>query len=351
MNALVASLILREVSNVRIIYVFDPERKDIAEYKLVTRALLCNYSIESEQVIEYDSLRFWGGEKKRLLSTAQQTLIPLVQQHPSGTVYFGNPLTNPVAQALKRLVKVNHLYHAPSDFVGILSPQSSLLKTGIKNLVNWLLYRDVYQIQSGDLPVFSLLNLVSYPSFKFLDFNDFSSSTVEKVLGELIQAVRCTGKNIMLLLAGDEPAPGDNNYSNISKYLQPHADALEMLMRDKNLQGATVWVKEHRSYRPLELKERLQLRCALELQAVRVEFISDYIPRTYRLLPGECIIRYCKFDHVVAEPSSLLLNISHSIKASLAVSQFVPFRDDNQRNRNREMVYLNSLLAEPCEVL
>lgn len=352
MNALVASLIARDASHVEIIYVFDPQRKDIAEYLRVARALLSSLRIHSEQVIEFDSLRFWGGEKNDLLPAARQALAPLVQQHLRGTVYFGNCLTNPVALALKRFARVNHLYHAPGDFVSMLFPQGSPWKTVLKNLVKRVLGMELYRIEVGDYPIYSLLNFAAQQNFLHLDFNDFSSVAVESIMVELSRELDVPSKNIMLLLAGDEPEPGDNNPSNIAKYLKPHYQAVETLMKADGLDSATLWVKEHKSYFPLTGEERSLLAGEFSKLGCSVRFVADHLPKDYRSLPGECILRYGKVDFVVAEPSAFLFNIAGSnVTPVAALSPFMPYRDAGQLERNAEFMAINRLLKNSSRVL
>ena len=351
MNALVASLIAHEASHVEIIYVFDPQRKDIAEYLRVSRALLSNLRIHSEQVIEFDSLRFWGGEKNDLLPAARQSLAPLIPQHPRGTVYFGNCLTNPVALALKRFARVNHLYHAPGDFVSMLFPQGDPWKTAIKNLVKRVLGLELYRIEVGDYPIYSLLNFAVQQNFRHLDFQDFSSVAVESILAELRRELDAPGSNIMLLLAGDEPEPGDNNPSNIAKYLKPHYQAVETLMSADVMDSATLWVKEHKSYFPLTGEERALLSGEFSKLGCSVRFVADFLPHDYRSLPGECILRYGRVDYVIAEPSAFLFNIAgSSVTPVAAVTPFAPYRDEGQLGRNGEFMAINRLLVQPSRV-
>lgn len=348
MNALVASLIARDASQVEIIYVFDPQRKDIAEYLRVARALLSGLSIHSEQVIEFDSLRFWGGEKNDLLPAARQALAPLVRQHPLGTVYFGNCLTNPVALALKRFARVNHLYHAPGDFVSMLFPQGSPFKTALKNLVKRFLGMELYRIEVGNYPIYSLLNFAAQPNFQHLDFQDFSSAAVESILAELRRELEAPGRNIMLLLAGDEPEPGDYNPANIAKYLKPHYQAVEALMAADGMDSATLWIKEHKSYFPLTNEERDLLVDEFFKLGCSVRFVADHLPREYRSLPGECILRYGKVDYVIAEPSAYLFNIAGSnVTPIAALLPFIPYRDADQLLRNAEFMAINRLLKNP----
>jgi hypothetical protein len=351
MNAMVASLIARDAPHVEVIYVFDPQRKDVDEYLRVSRALLSSLKLHSEQVIEFDSARFWGGEKNDLLPAARQALAPLIQQHPRGTVYFGNCLTNPVALALKRFAQVNHLYHAPGDFVSMLFPQGNPLKSALKNLVKRILGLELYKIEVGDFPIYSLLNFASQKNFQHLDFNDFSSKAVETILAELSRELYVPGKNIMLLLAGDEPEPGDNNPSNIAKYLKPHYQAVETLIKTVGLVSATLWVKEHKSYIPLTGEERSLLAGEFSKLGCSVRFVADHLPKDYRSLPGECILRYGKVDYVVAEPSAFLFNIaSSSVTPIAAVTRFAPYRDEGQLGRNAEFIAINRLLIQPSRV-
>lgn len=351
MNALVASLIARDAAQVEIIYVFDPQRKDIAEYLRVTRALLSGLRIHSEQVIEFDSLRFWGGEKNDLLPAARQALAPLVRQHSRGTVYFGNCLTNPVALVLKRFARVNHLYHAPGDFVSMLFPQESPWKTALKNLVKRVLGMELYRIEVGDYPIYSLLNFADQQNFQHLDYQDFSSTEVESVLEQLRRELEAPGRNIMLLLAGDEPEPGDNNPSNITKYLKPHYQAVETLMAADGLDSATLWVKEHKSYFPLTGEERALLSGEFSKLGCSVRFVADLLPHDYRSLPGECILRYGRVDYVIAEPSAFLFNIAgSSVTPFAAVTPFAPYRDEGQLGRNAEFMTINRMLVQPSRV-
>lgn len=350
LNALMASFLARQSEAVHVIYALDPARKDIDEYLRVSKSLLDGLNVVSENVIEIDTARFWGGEKNDLLPAARQALAPLVEHHAQGTVYFGNCLTNPIALALKHFAKVNHLYHAPSDFVSMLFPQTNPLKSGLKNLVKRILGRELYKIEIGDFPIYSLLNFASQKDFQYLDFNDFSSKAVETMLAELSRELDGTSRNIMLLLAGDEPEPGDNNHSNIAKYLQPHLEAVETLMHEHRLQKATLWIKEHKSYLPLVAEERALLADGFSRLGCSVQFVADYLPKAYRSLPGECLLKYCHYDHIIAEPSSFLLNVSGSINAVAAVSSFAPYRNADQIGRNNEFLKINELLAKPCRV-
>ena len=350
MNALMASFLGKQSEAVYVIYALDPARKDIDEYLRVSKTLLDGLNVVSESVIEIDSARFWGGKKNDLLPAARQALAPKIKQHPRGTVYFGNCLTNPVALALKRFSHVSHLYHGPSDFVSMLFPQTSPLKSFLKNAVKQVLGRELYKIEIRDIPIYTLLNLVSQRDFQYLAFNDFSSKAVEAVLVELSRELDCTNGNIMLLLAGDEPEPGGNNPSNIVKYLRPHLDAVEMLMQEHWLYEATVWIKEHKSYLPLLAGERALLVDGFSRLGCSVRFVADYLPKAYRMLPGECILKYCHYDHIIAEPSSFLLNVAGSIEAVAAVSPFAPYRNADQIGRNNELMKINALLATPCRV-
>lgn len=352
MNALVASMIAQEAAHVEVIYAFDPKRKSIDEYLRVSRALLSNLKLHSEQVIEFDSARFWGGEKNDLLPSARQALAPLIKHHPWGIVYFGNCLTNPVALALKHFSKVNHLYHAPGDFISMLFPQGNPLKSAFKNLVKQVLGMELYKIDIGDFPIYTLLNFASQNNFQHLDFNDFSSKAVETILAELSRELDVPSKNIMLLLSGDEPEPGDNNPSNISKYLMPHYKTVEALMNVDGLDSATLWVKEHKSYFPLTGEERSLLAGEFSKLGCPVRFVADHLPKDYRTLPGECILRYGKVDYVVAEPSAFLFNIaaSPSVTPVAAVTPFAPYRDEGQLGRNAEFMAINRLLIQSSQV-
>lgn len=346
-NALMASFLAGQSQNVYVIYALDPARKDIGEYLRVSKALLDGLNITSENVIEIDSARFWGGEKNDLLPAARQALMPLIKQHLRGTVYFGNCLTNPVALALKRFAKVNHLYHAPGDFVSMLFPQGSPWKTALKNLVKRVLGMELYRIEVGDYPIYSLLNFAAQQNFQHLDYQDFSSTAVESILAQLRRELDAPGRNIMLLLAGDEPEPGDNNPSNIAKYLKPHYQAVESLMAADGLDSATLWVKEHKSYLPLTGVERALLAAELSKLGCSVRFVADHLPHDYRSLPGECILRYGRVDYVIAEPSAFLFNIagSSSVTPVAAVTPFAPYRDEGQLGRNAEFIGINRLLV------
>jgi hypothetical protein len=351
MNALIASIVAREASRVEIIYAFDPQRKEVDEYLRVCRVLLSNVRLQSEVVIEFDSLRFWGGEKNKLLPAVRATLSRLIKQHTAGTVYFGNCLTNPVALALKRFAKVNHLYHAPGDFVSMMFPKENSLKSALKNLIKRVLGREIYKIEVAEFPIYSLLNFASQTNFHYLDFNDFSSKAVEKILVELSRELDGADSNIMLLLAGDEPEAGDKNPSNIANYLKPHSQAVRDLMTADGLSSATLWIKEHKSYFPLTNGERSLLVGEFSKLGCSVRFVADHLPKEYRSLPGECILRYGKVDYVIAEPSAFLFNVSGSrVIPVAAVAAFAPYRDNDQRGRNEEFMAINRLLVHPSRV-
>ena len=278
-------------------------------------------------------------------------MAPLIRGHTQETIYFGNCLTNPVALALKHFVRVNHLYHAPGDFVHMLFPRESRLKSSLKSLIKNIIGMELYKIEIGDLPIYSLLNLVSQKNFAYLDFNEFSSKIVEGSLVSLSQALNTSENNIMLLLAGDEPKPGDNNASNIAKYLKPHFQAVEVLMNIEGLKCATLWIKEHKSYFPLSHDERALLANDFAKLSCDVRFVTDYLPKEYRSLPGECILRYGRVNYVVAEPSAFLFNIaSSSVTPLAAVTPFSPYRDLGQQARNAEFLAINNLLVQPSKV-
>lgn len=351
LNALMASFLGRQSEEVHVIYALDPVRKDIEEYLRVSKILLEGLNVVSENVIEIDSTRFWGGEKNALLPAARKALAPLIEGHAEGTVYFGNCLTNPVALALKRFAKVNHLYHAPGDFVSMLFPQGNPLKSAAKNLIKRILGLELYKIEIGDFPVYSLLHFASQKNFQHVDFRDFSSMAVETVLAELSLELDGPGKNIMLLLAGDEPEAGDKNPSNIAKYLKPHYQAVEILMHADGLDSATLWIKEHKSYFPLSSEERSLLADEFSKLGCAVRFVADHLPKEYRSLPGECILRYGRVDYVVAEPSAFLFNIASSFVTPIAaVTPFAPYRDEGQLGRNAEFMAINRLLVQPARV-
>jgi hypothetical protein len=351
MNAMVAAILARKASQVDVIYALDPLRKDVEEYLRVLRALLSELQIHSESFIEIDSARFWGGKKNELLPDAREALAPLIKGHTEETVYFGNCLTNPVALALKHFVRVNHLYHAPGDFVHMLFPREGRLKSSLKSLIKNILGMELYKIEIGDFPIYSFLNLASQKNFAYLDFNEFSSKIIEDSLASLSQPLNASENNIMLLLAGDEPEPGDNNASNIVKYLKPHFQAVEVLINIEGLKRATLWIKEHKSYFPLSHDERVLLTNEFTKLSCDVRFVTDYLPKEYRSLPGECILRYGRVDYVVAEPSAFLFNIagSSTIPAA-AVSFFAPYRDEGQIGRNAEFIGINNLLTVPSRV-
>jgi hypothetical protein len=350
MNAFMASLIAKPDDSVHVIYALDPIRKDVNEYLSMSRALLDGVSVVSENQIEFDSARFWAGHAGDLVRTARQALKPLVMQHSSKTIYFGNCLTNPVALAMKRFVDLNHLYHSPNDFVHLLFPSANSFEFHLKTLLKRVMGRELRAVERKGLPIYSLLKLVDNDEFAYIDFNTFSSNLVETMLADLSGQLDANNSNIMLLLSGDEPEPGDKNPSNITKYLQPHLEALQRLHKEERLQQSTVWIKEHKSYLPLASGERALLSERLSKLGYAVKFISDYLPENYRLLPGECILKYCTFDFIVAEPSSFLLNVSSGVSAVAAASPFIPYRDLDQIGRNNEFLKINELLVRPCSV-
>ena len=344
-------MIKKHYGNITVIFALDLARKDIEDYKTVTRDILDTPRLVAEHVIEVDSVRFWGGEKNALLPAAREALKPIVGRQPANTVYFGNCLTNPVALALKRFAPVNHLYHAPGDFVSMLFPVGNPWKTRLKNLVKRVLGRELYMIEPSDLPIFSLLNFKAMPRFAHVDFRDFDSAPVRAKLAGLIGQVTAGRTHIMLLLAGDEPEPGDKNPSNIEKYLPPHLQVVRQVMEDDGISVATVWCKEHRSYLPLTPAERSALTQAFAGIGCDVRFVADYLTPEYRFLPGECILSCCPFSYIVAEPSSFLLNVAEAdITPVMAVSAFAPYRDANQQGRNAEFVAINKLLTTSIRI-
>lgn len=351
MNALIAALIARNASFVEIIYALDPERKDICEYLRVTRAILSDIRVTSEHVIEFDSQLFWAGRKNELLSAARQALKPIVEQNPDETVYFGNCLTNPIALALKRFAKVNHLYHAPGDFVSMLFPEKKRWRMAFKNMLKKSLGIELYKIEIDRFPIYSLLNFRTRKHFEHIDFRYFFSTEVERITSELRAAMGPCRCNIMLLLAGDEPEPGDENQSNIVNYLQPHLQAVETIIADDKISSATLWIKEHKSYLPLTKAEREVLSREFSELGCSVRFVADYLPKEYRALPGECILRFCRVDYLIGEPSGFLFNVAGSdVTPVAAVQAFQSCRDKDQLGRNREFIAINDQLVVQCRV-
>lgn len=350
-NAFIASLIGRQFKAVHIIYCWDPVCKNIDEYRLVSKSLLHDLNVVSEHVIEIDSVCFWNGDKSRLLSSARQALLPLIGDYPKATVYFGNCFTNPVALALKKLTNLVHLYHGPSDFATILFPNSHPSLLALKYFVKKILGRETYQIDNPHYPIYSLLNFPSNNRFQFLNFYDFHSSSVEDVLAPLSRMLNGPDVNVMLLLAADEPEPGDNNLSNICKYLQPHYQSVDALVKADKLDNFVLWLKEHRSYQPLSVEERSLLQGEFSKLGCEVKFVSDYLPIQYRSLPGECILKYGNVHYIIAEPSSFLFNVAGSSTIPIAVvSFFEPYRNNSQISRNAELIAINELLAHPVRV-
>lgn len=350
-NALVASLIAKNTDNIYLIFALDPEKKNIKEFLHVCRALMDESSVVSEDVIEIDSVEFWSGDRNRQILLAGRVLESLVTKYPLETVYFGNCFTNPVTLAMKRFFKVNHLYHAPSDFHYLVAPQKNSLKKIIKKFAQLALDWRRNNIDFGDFPIFSLLNFYDKKEFQYLDFNCFSSGLVESSLAELSRHLDSPEDNIMLLLAGDEPEPGDYNPLNIAKYLEPHYLGVERLMKEEGLGCATLWIKEHKSYLPLNSSERALLMQEFAKLRCGVRFVADYLPAQYRSLPGECILRYGRVDYVIGEPSSFLLNIAGSDATPIAiVTDFSPYRDDEQLARNDGFLMVNRYLKDPFRV-
>lgn len=349
-NALMAALIGRHWAAVDVIYAIDTKRKDLTEYKYIFDLMLTNLRVERVTVIDYDSALFWGGKKNDILPAIRKQLKTLIHSHGSDYLYYGNCLTNPVALALKRFSEVNHLYHSPSDFLSLIFHEKYNLSQSLKGFVKWLLRRELYKIEKGDQLICSPLNFASEGLFEYIDYREFTSKSVGATLSGLTAKLIGQKNRIMLLLAGDDPEPGDNNPSNILAYLVPHLSAVQLLMADVKIEKACVWIKEHKSYLPLNEAERHFLAFEFDRIGCEVYFVSDFIPVEYRLLPGECILKYCQWDHIISEPSSLLLNVAGAINAVAAVSPFAAFRNADQIGRNNEFLKINNLLTHPCRV-
>ena len=351
MNALIAAVLARTAENVDIIYVFDTKRKDVSDYLTLCKAIFSNINISSENLIDFDSSFFWGGGKNELTKDAHEQLKPILSLYKPGTVYFGNCLTNPVALALKKYVEVNHLYHAPGDFVDKLFSKENKLFRYIKDIVKIIIGRELYKIESSQYPIYSLLNFKPMKSFSYIDYMGFSSTRIKEILLGMAKVVNSQENVIMVLLAADEPEPGDKNLSNIEKYIPPHYDAIEQLMVDQGLSSASLWIKEHKSYLPLDQRERTLLSNAFKKLNCEIFYVADYITTEYRSIPGECILKYCKFNHIIAEPSAFLFNVaSGNVNTVAAISAFTPYRDAGQQCRNNEFMEINKLLIKPCRV-
>ena len=186
----------------------------------------------------------------------------------------------------------------------------------------------------------------------YIDFRLFESKIVMKKLNKLKIAISSNENNILLLLVGDEPEPGDNNHSNIVKYLKPHLKSLSYLKSEKNCNVSTVWIKEHKSYFPLTKIERNLIKNSFKNLNFKTRFISDFMPKSYKNLPGECMLRYCNFDYIIAEPSAFLFNVSGTnILPIAAYSQFQDYRNTDQISRNDEFLKIKNLLNTKVKVI
>ena len=356
MNAYVISLLEQKFDSVEVIYAIDPSAKNEQEYVSMFRLLLSNLHIASEVTFHYDSKSFWTIDRESVVQELSFKLKKIIKANDSVTTYFGNALTNPVAAAAQRLVNLNHLYHSPTDFSFLLIDRKlqESVKSVVKYFVGKVLGRRSAYVALENGAIFTLVDFQKlFPKqFSHINYLKFSLPLVEEPLKPLIAQLSMQRNRIVLLLAGSEPGPGDENPSNIRLFLKPHLDAVAKLMREDDFSEATVWIREHRSYIPLSADERALLVEHFTVLGCIVFFMSDFIPLNFRLLPAECIFRYCHFDYLIGEPSSLLLNIAGGpIKLVAACSQFVPFRDKGQLERNNDFIKMNEMLGNSCRCI
>lgn len=346
MNALIAACIIDKDKSLHCIYAIDTTRKDLDEYLFIYRSLLSSLNIIEETIIEYDSIEYWKTGKNT--SIVKQAL-DFFNNNSKNYVYYGNVLTNPVASALRSLVKINHLYHGPCDLLQLLMHDHLFL-----NLKFFLKYKILRKKNRKDLSVFPInipFAISNNKRFRNIDLNVFKSRRLEISLSNLLKTTSNQKNTIILLLAGDEPVAGDGNQSNIINYLKPHLLSVQYIIEKYKLKNVNVWFKEHKSYLPLTSLEKKTINTSFNGIGCQTFYISDYIDARYRILPGECILSLARFDYILGEPSSLIINAPNTIKRFLVVKFFENYRDDEQKHRNSQLVNINSIISSPAAVI
>ena len=346
MNALVAACMIQECKCLHCIYAIDTTRKNLDEYLFIYRSLLSSFNIIEETIIEYDSVEYWKTGKN---STSVKKALELFNNNGNNYIYYGNVLTNPVASALRSLVKINHLYHGPCDFLQL--PVHDRLFFKLKLFIKHKILLSRNRKDLSVFPVATPFEIANDRRFKYVDLSHFKSNKLEIGLSKLLERTSNQKNKILLLLAGDEPVAGDGNQSNILNYIHPHLNSVQIIIEKFKLKDVNVWFKEHKSYLPLTTSEKKVLNTSFNGIGCKTFYISDYIDDRYRILPGECILSLASFDYILGEPSSLIINAPNTIKRFLMVKIFENYRDDGQKLRNSQLVSINSLISNPAEVI
>jgi hypothetical protein len=279
-------------------------------------------------------------------------MAPIINQHGSGTVYFGNCITNPVALALKHYGRVNHLYHAPGDFTNILFPSGGAITRFVKRKIKSLIGIPLYEIEEAQYPFYSLVDIPSVTLNEYIDFMAYELSEIKKILTPLIDAVGYENKGILLLLSGDDPVQSTGtNHSNIEKYIKAYSSALDRFVQDNFITDASIWLKEHKTYLPLNSLEREALHREFASHGWKTKFISDYLPKGSQSIPAECILKYCQFEGVLGECSATLFHAAKvNIRAVAMASHFYEYRTKNEIDTVQEYLRLNKLVEKKFEV-
>ena len=123
-----------------------------------------------------------------------------------------------------------------------------------------LLFLEHGHIQKGDHKILSLINFKDDKNFQFIDYSLFKSNKVKKILYKLSLKTKNQENTIIQLLSGDEPLVGDDNYFDVKKYAESHIQGVIEIMKRFNLATAQIWLKEHKSYKPLSKLDKKYLQ-------------------------------------------------------------------------------------------
>ena len=170
LNAFMANIIGQKFENITMIYCLDSNLKNNDQKEQIIDLLLKNLKIKRVYKISYDAKLFWSGGKNLILPNIRKEVKKIIDSLEGKFIYYGNCLTNPVALALSKYKKLNHLYHSPTDFFDMLFNKKDI-KFYMRFYLKKLLFLEHGHIQKGDHKILSLINFKDDKNFQFIDYS------------------------------------------------------------------------------------------------------------------------------------------------------------------------------------
>lgn len=302
---------------------------------------------KSVKKFHFSHSEFWSNESSRVQQMAKNFLRDL-DLGKYDKIYC-NSSTNPFSEIVQRMKIFEHLYHSPSDFIHLyptIFTDESKVITYLKSLIKNLYLHKRYTQK----PIFSPLALTIPNKFVNLNhaYNATCSDKLKQCLHHWEKNVTKSNKNILMLLSGEEPKAGEVSSYGIEKYLSSHTQGIIELSQHLDVQQHTIYIKEHKSYKPLSLDEKKLIRQDLENYVQNVEFVSEILPLYFTNLPGEILCLRGNIEIAIGEPSSLLFNVvEYTTQCYAIISAFGEVRDCYQKTRNSSFMKMNKILKNP----